>query len=143
MTKAIRLAPLRWFDLGDLDQVDAARELCRGKAGVYLLRAKRSERMKYIGSSVPQEHGGDAKNAEMRLWKTIRRHFHACDTKPGYRFASDNFCSSDTFPGYELAIIVTPKSKAREVEDRAIIRYDPAYNAENQKAPKRRTIVPF
>ena len=143
MTKAIRLAPLQWWDLGDLDQVDAAREMCRGKAGVYLLRSRRAEKMKYIGSSVPELMGGNPKNAEMRFWKTIRRHFHACDTRPGYRFASDNFCSADTFPGYELAVIVTPKTKAREVEERAIIRYAPTYNAENQKAPKRRTIVPF
>ena len=124
---AIRLSGERWFDLGSKKDRAEARELTRGNAGVYLLRIKGKKRVRYIGSSVPGSIQVRRKPAPLRMWKTINRHFHACNSPGQYRFGSDNFCRERRRGSYELRIIVTPADKARDVEARAIRRYFPTF----------------
>jgi hypothetical protein len=94
---------------------------------VYILRIKGKKRVRYIGSSVPGAIQQRRKPAPLRMWKTINRHFHACNSPGQYRFGSDNFCRERRRGAYELRIIITPADKAREVEERAVRRYLPTF----------------
>jgi hypothetical protein len=82
------------------------RDAMRGKAGVYLLR----------------------------LWKTILRHFQACTTRGGrYSFGDDNFCDPDAAGEYEIAVMLTAPSSARELERQAVQKFNPIYGPPEQE----------
>ena len=126
---AVRLAGEHWYDLGNKAERNAAREATRGHAGVYLLRIKGKKRVRYVGSSVPGAIQRRKKPSPLRMWKTIMRHFHACNSPGQYRFGSDNFCRERRKGSYELRVILTTPDQAREVEARANRRYRPSFGA--------------
>ena len=124
---SVRLSGERWYDLGNAADRAAAREATRNHAGVYLLRIKGKKRVRYVGSSVPGAIQLRRKPAPLRMWKTINRHFHACNSPGQYRFGSDNFCREKRRSAYELRVIITTPDQARSVESRAVRRYFPSF----------------
>jgi hypothetical protein len=100
------------------------------------LRIKGKKRVRYVGSSVPGAIQRRKTPAPLRMWKTIQRHFHACNSPGQYRFGSDNFCREKRRSAYELRVILTTPDQARSVESRAVKRYYPSFGqAVQEEAP--------
>lgn len=85
------------------------REFTASDCGVYLIRTKRSEKIRYVGYSSTQ------------LYKTLYRHFQSWQDASQYRVEYDR-------RQMEVMILETPCSVANAIEQAYRIKYDPPDN---------------
>lgn len=91
-------------------QFDERIRQAKGKAGVYII--KENNKIVYVGHSKTQ------------LYKTITRHFHKWEH-------TSRQVSYDVFSAnYKVKIIFTPKSEAKDLECKLILKHNPRDNQE-------------
>ncbi len=138
------LAP-RWHPLVVGDEYNGAiRALAHHQSGAYAFRERRSRRLLYVGES----HTG-------RLWKTLLRHVQpgtrSTCTKRDPKRRGGCLLFADlrewTYAGdaadLDVAIWLTSKGDARELEGELIERLEPEHNERGHEAPDDDDDTPF
>lgn len=104
----LRLGKPHWMPLRTSGAWSSSvRELVRGEAGVYAIReASNPDTVLYVGES-----HSPGPRAPLRMWKTIKRHFHG-----GASFRRRDEWVHEGNHDLEIALWLTPPSKAYESE---------------------------
>ena len=136
-------APHAWLPLFDADGTpnNAAREQTRGRQGVYLF--KKRGVVRYVGSSIAEAPSSETRSTDpenLRMWKTILRHFQKCAPAAAgrYGFGDDNFCTSSRVD-WEISIhpvnATALAETVRALETELIAKHSPTDQA--QKKPRK------